>query len=185
MSGPLTQEPQDLRVRRTRRVLTDAFLELVVERPYDEIAVGDIIERAGVGRSTFYLHYDNKDALLRQSLSPAFETLAETLSDRRDPARLVFWVETFWANRKAGRVLLAGPTRAFLVRTLADQIAPRLPDARTLLIPAPLAAAQVAEAQLGVIGAWLSGHSTCPALDMATALAAASRAITLGLVRRP
>lgn len=172
-------------MRRTRRVLTDAFLDLIVERPYDEISVADVIERAGVGRSTFYLHYGNKDDILRQSLFPAFETLAETLSERRDPARLVFWVETFWANRKVGRVLLAGPTRAFMVRTLAGQIALRLPDARNLLIPAPLAAAQIAEAQLGVISASLSGHSTCPAADMATALASASRGITLGLVRRP
>jgi AcrR family transcriptional regulator len=179
------EDARDLRVRRTRRVLTDAFLELIVERPYDEIAVGDIIERAGVGRSTFYLHHGNKHDILRQSLAPAFETLAETLSDRRDPARLIFWVETFWTNRRVGRVLLAGPTRALMARTLAGQIAPRLPDARTLLIPAPLAAAQVAEAQLGVIGAWLSGHSPCPAVDMAAALAAASRAIALGLVRRP
>ena len=175
---------EDRRVRRTRAALTDAFLELVVERPFDEIAVGDVIERAGVGRSTFYQHVANKEGLLRQSLFPAFEALAEALEDRRDPERLIFWVETFWANRGAGRVLLSGHTRGFMVRTLADQIAPRLPDARTLLIPAPLAAAQIAEAQLGLIHAWITGRSACAAADMATALAASARAVADALVRR-
>ena len=165
-------------------MLTDTFLELIVERPYDEISVAHIIERAQVGRSTFYMHYANKDDLLRQGLAPAFEALAESLSDRRDPARLVFWTETFWKNKAAGRVLLGGPTRAFVVRTLADQITPRLPDARTLLIPAPLAAAQIAEAQLGLINAWITGHRACAAEDMATALAASSRGMAEALVRR-
>jgi AcrR family transcriptional regulator len=171
-------------VRRTRRVLTDTFLELVVERPYDEISVADIIARAGVGRSTFYMHYANKDELLRQGLAPAFEALAESLSDRRDPARLVFWAETFWKNKAAGRALLGAPTRAFVVRTLAEQIAPRLPDARTLLVPAPLAAAEIAEAQLGLINAWITGRRPCAAEDMAAALAASARALATALVRR-
>ena len=179
-----TANPEDRRVRRTRAALTDAFLQLVVERPFDEIAVGDIIERAGVGRSTFYQHVANKEDLLRQSLFPAFETLAETLSDRRDPERLVFWVETFWANRGAGRVLLTGHTRGFMVRTLADQLAPRLPDPRTLVIPAPLAAAQIAEAQLGLIHAWITGRSACAPAAMAAAMASTSRAIADALVRR-
>lgn len=180
----MTEQTGDLRVRRTRRVLTDAFLELIVERPYDEISVGDIIERAQVGRSTFYMHYANKDELLRQGLAPAFEALAESLSDRRDPARLVFWAETFWKNKAAARALLGGSTRAFVVRTLADQIAPRLPDARSLMIPAPLAAAGIAEAQLGLINAWVAGRSACAAEDMAAALAASARALAAALVRR-
>lgn len=175
---------EDRRVRRTRAALTDTFLALVVERPYDDIAVGDIIERAGVGRSTFYQHFANKEDLLRQSFFPAFETLTEILSDRRDPARLVFWTEQFWTNRSSGRALLGGPTRAFLVRTLAEQIRPRLPDARTLLIPEPLVAAQVAEAQLGLIHAWITGRSACAADDMALALTASTRALVEGLQRR-
>ena len=175
---------EDRRIRRTRSALTDAFLALVVERPYDDIAIGDIVEHAGVGRSTFYQHFANKEDLLRQSLFPAFETLAESLSDQRDPARLVFWVEAFWTNRSAGRALLGGPTRAFMVRTLAEQIGPRLPDARTLLVATPLAAAQLAEAQLGLINAWITGRSFCAADDMANALAATTRALVEGLRRR-
>lgn len=180
----MTEQTQDLRVRRTRRLLTDTFLELIVERPYDEISVADIIERAQVARSTFYMHYANKDDLLSKGLAPAFEALAESLSDRRDPARLIFWTETFWKNKAAGRALLGGATRAFVVRTLADQVRPRLPDARTLRVPGPLAAAQIAEAQLGLINAWITSHCACTAEDMATGLSASARAIAAALVRR-
>lgn len=174
----------DRRVQRTRSSLINAFNALVVDKPFDDIAVGDIADRAGVGRSTFYQHFSNKEDLLRQSLAPGFEALAEGLSDQRDSERLVFWAQTFWANRAAGRVLLFGHTRELMVRTLADQIATRLPDARTLSIPAPLAAAQIAEAQLGLIGAWISGRSACSAGDMAEALAASAQAIAAAHLRR-
>lgn len=54
----------DRRVRRTRQLLNDALLALMHERPYDDITVQDILERADVGRSTFYTHFYDKDDLL-------------------------------------------------------------------------------------------------------------------------
>lgn len=169
---------EDRRVRRTRTALTETFLELVVERPYDDIAVGDIIERAGVGRSTFYQHFANKEDLLRQSLAPGFEALGESLDEGRDPERLVFWTKTFWANRRVARVLLSGAVRPFLVRTLAAEIEPRLGE---LTIPTPLAAMQIAEAQLGFVHAWMTGRSPCAASDIAGALAKTSQAMAHAL----
>lgn len=172
---------QDRRVRRTRLALTDAFTALVVERPYDDIAVGDIIERAGIGRSTFYQHFANKEDILRQSLAPGFEALSECLGDKADPARLVFWAETFWTNRRVARVLLSGSVRPFIIRTLAKEIEPWLGE---LSIPRPLAAAQIAEAQLGLVHAWVSGRSSCAASDIGPAIAATSRAIVESLRAR-
>ncbi len=54
----------DRRVDRTKRLLQEALLELVHERSYDRITVQDILDRADVGRSTFYAHFRNKDELL-------------------------------------------------------------------------------------------------------------------------
>ncbi|MGC9399859.1 MAG: TetR/AcrR family transcriptional regulator [Anaerolineae bacterium] len=54
----------DRRVLRTRGSLQDALLDLILEKRYDEITVEEITDRAGVGRTTFYLHYKDKDALL-------------------------------------------------------------------------------------------------------------------------
>lgn len=55
----------DRRVRKTREALRDALLELLPEVGWDGIDVAMLCERANVGRSTFYLHYSDKAALLR------------------------------------------------------------------------------------------------------------------------
>ncbi len=53
----------DRRVERTRELLQKALMELITERGYDAITIQDIVDRAHVGRTTFYLHYNNKDEL--------------------------------------------------------------------------------------------------------------------------
>lgn len=58
----------DRRAQRTRMALRDALIELLGERDWDDVAVLDICERANVGRSTFYLHYAGKEALLEGGL---------------------------------------------------------------------------------------------------------------------
>jgi AcrR family transcriptional regulator len=54
---------EDRRRRRTRQLLRNAFVELLGEKSYQVISVQDIIERADVARSTFYLHYLDKEDL--------------------------------------------------------------------------------------------------------------------------
>ena len=68
MTKPPPPMPVDRRSQRTRMALRGALVELMVERPWDDIAVGDVCTRANVGRSTFYLHYPNKGALLKGGL---------------------------------------------------------------------------------------------------------------------
>src|SRR6266498_3684845 len=53
----------DRRVQRTRELLQKALIELIGEREYDAITIQDIVNRANVGRTTFYLHYGSKDDL--------------------------------------------------------------------------------------------------------------------------
>ena len=64
----------DPRVIRTRAMLRDALVALILEVGYDAIDIGAITERAGLRRATFYLHYRNKEELL-------IVTLHETLND--------------------------------------------------------------------------------------------------------
>jgi AcrR family transcriptional regulator len=59
----------DRRVAKTRELLEAALLSLIKEKAFDSISVQDIIERANVGRATFYLHYDNKEDLLGSGFS--------------------------------------------------------------------------------------------------------------------
>ena len=60
----MEQEKKDRRTRKTRQILREALLALLKEKRYDDISVQDIIERADVARSTFYVHYVDKDDLL-------------------------------------------------------------------------------------------------------------------------
>ncbi len=53
----------DRRVQRTREVLQKALIELISERGHDAITIQNIVDRANVGRATFYLHYSSKDEL--------------------------------------------------------------------------------------------------------------------------
>lgn len=58
----------DRRVQRTREQLLSALLALIRERGFEALSVQDIIDRANVGRATFYAHYDNKEDLLVSGL---------------------------------------------------------------------------------------------------------------------
>lgn len=60
-------EKPDRRTRKTRGQLRSALLALLKEKRYEDISVQDIIERADVARSTFYVHYLDKDDLLTGS----------------------------------------------------------------------------------------------------------------------
>ncbi len=54
----------DRRVQRTRDALRIALITLLEERGWDDINIQDLCEQANVGRSTFYLHFQNKEELL-------------------------------------------------------------------------------------------------------------------------
>jgi AcrR family transcriptional regulator len=74
----------DRRVQRTRKFLQGALTELVAEKDYDTITVQEILDRADVGRSTFYTHYRDKDDLLHsilERLDELFERHRKQLSD--------------------------------------------------------------------------------------------------------
>ncbi len=89
MAKSQTTVSADRRSIRTRMALRYALIELIAERGWDDIAVQDICERADVGRTTFYLHYPNKDALLQgglDELQAELQRQAQALADaaRRD-----------------------------------------------------------------------------------------------------
>ena len=72
---PMARSKTDKRVRKTQEALRDALLSLIVERGYEKTSVQDILDRADVGRATFYLHYRSKEDLLRNSLDRLRELL--------------------------------------------------------------------------------------------------------------
>ena len=63
----------DRRQRKTRQAIFSAFSELLRTHRYENITVGDIINLADIGRSTFYSHFETKDMLLKAMCSDIFE----------------------------------------------------------------------------------------------------------------
>src|ERR1700754_3155759 len=89
---------EDARVRRTRDALGDALVALMQEKPFDTITVQDVLDRAKVGRSTFYSHYSDKDDLLMSDAEEFFESVAMMLSVRGDTSDRVFPVREFFGH---------------------------------------------------------------------------------------
>jgi AcrR family transcriptional regulator len=78
MNDQKTLVQLDRRTQRTQRTLLDALIDLLKVKHYDAITVKDIVEKANVGRSTFYAHYQTKDDLLKCG----FERVLDRLLDQ-------------------------------------------------------------------------------------------------------
>lgn len=63
MSGKMPAR-EDRRAARSRKALSNAFVSLLGEKPYAKISIQNIVDRADVGRSTFYEHFENKEQLM-------------------------------------------------------------------------------------------------------------------------
>jgi AcrR family transcriptional regulator len=70
----------DRRVLRTRNALGDSLVALLQERDFEQITVQDVLDRAGVGRSTFYVHYRDKNDLFLSDVEDFFEMCSSLLS---------------------------------------------------------------------------------------------------------
>src|SRR5712664_3444013 len=71
----MSDHPEDLRVRRTHKLLWEALMMELSLRSFEEITVKEICERAMVHRSTFYKHYEDKYALLEQGMRQMYDAL--------------------------------------------------------------------------------------------------------------
>jgi AcrR family transcriptional regulator len=70
----------DLRARRTRKWLQNALIELMKEKPFEDIQITEIAERAQVSRPAFYLHFRSKEDLLLSHVDMIFNEFHEELS---------------------------------------------------------------------------------------------------------
>jgi AcrR family transcriptional regulator len=164
----------DRRVRRTRRALIDAFLCLVEEKGYEKTTVQDILDRADVGRSTFYAHYRDKEAVLLASFDDMQKDLRSEIDARAPagqsldialPAMLVFGhvynhkrVVRALCGKQAGNTVmqyLHGLIGELLAENLGPQPGPNGSD-----VPAEVVAEFYAAAALGLLTWWID-HDFC------------------------
>jgi AcrR family transcriptional regulator len=78
---------------------------LVLQKPIDEVTVQQVLNRAGVGRSTFYLHFRDKDDLFLSQLEDGLEMWTTALSKNQEKSRRVAPVREFFAHVADARKL--------------------------------------------------------------------------------
>ena len=78
------QRKADPRAARTRTRLGTAFIQLIHEKPIEEVTVQDVLDRAAVGRSTFYLHFRDKNDLLLSQLEMFCEIQSRVLVESKE-----------------------------------------------------------------------------------------------------
>ncbi len=176
----------DRRIERTRKLLHEALMALIVEKGYDAVSIQDIADRADVARTTFYLHFRDKDELLFSGLTALYDDLfaratefrAGALSDGDLPALLADSTDYRHVQEHAAfyRAIL-GPhgSPTFLVRVrayLAENFCTRIlkdliPPGKQPRLPLGFIAHALAGAQLGSLLWWLENDMPFPPEAMA------------------
>ena len=108
----------DRRWNRTRKRLTGSLFELIAERRYDDITVQGLIDRADVGRSTFYAHYRDKGDLLLEGWNGFVDLIADRTEIEQQSGRVTVPVEMLLEHLKDTRQLQNGLERSHLVDRL-------------------------------------------------------------------
>jgi AcrR family transcriptional regulator len=91
----MTQPVSNLRVKRTQKLLREALIELIEERGFDALTVGELTERAMVSRAAFYRNYQDKYGLVEQIFEEAMNALLGAVGElgREHPSEV--WVKFF------------------------------------------------------------------------------------------
>lgn len=91
----MAQVVNNLRVRRTQKLLREALIELIEERDFDSLTVGEISERAMVSRAAFYRNYQDKYDLVEQIFTEAMQALFNAISEPITEHPPLIWVKFF------------------------------------------------------------------------------------------
>lgn len=173
---------EDKRSDKTRQALTSAFVQLMLEDGYEAVTVQRVAVRARVGRSTFYLHFSDKRALLRRSLTAPSTQLLRLVCEPVEPRDLAPQLRHFHDQRARNRMFLLEPIRSLWASFLADMIEANLRRKRRPVVtaaaalPRRLVALQLAESQLALIARWLLEAPEVGELSIGAALIASTRA---------
>lgn len=158
-------------VLRTRRLLQEALVALIQEQSYSGLRVEDITERADVGRATFYIHYKDKDDLLKTVIDGFHEEIVARLISQNNPHDMVGLQDALNHARQKPefyRVVLAhGPAcdriRGFMVTRISERLALfSVPKERIAMT-----AHFIAGAVMGMLRWWLDAEAQISAEEAA------------------
>lgn len=162
----MKQKKQDRRSVRTQRLINAAMLELLFERRYDAITVQDILDRAGIGRSTFYSHYFDKADVLTSIAEQMIEMFGQQVGARNSRQEIIPGLELFQHVQQnaqyfqamlrghAGEVLWDAAQTA-LSQSIEQSLIAAAADKGALAIPPTVIAQYLAGAFLNLLRWWL------------------------------
>jgi AcrR family transcriptional regulator len=185
------EEPTDLRIRRTHKFLQEAMIELIAEKEFEAITVGDIAERAMINRATFYRHYQDKYDLVAKIFEETANHLVENMKPFRKDTRQSetesppeIWVQFFdhvaeYARLyramlgKNGSPWFAAMMREHTIKLMLEQerqwkhqVEPSQPI--DLAMPQELPVMQLSHVLIGTIVWWLESEKSYTPRQMAT-----------------
>ena len=163
----------DRRVQRTRKLLQEALVSMMIEKGYDGTTVQDIVDRANVGRATFYAHFADKETLLYSGLEDLRSAIGE--QQRQAPGSLGFslaMLEHARGNLPLWRALAGRESAAFILQRIQRMIADLAGvDLKALAFKGTpeqrdLAVQYIAGAFMAVLTWWLDRGATLPPADV-------------------
>jgi AcrR family transcriptional regulator len=168
----------DRRVVRTRQALGSALVELMLARRFDDISVQQVLDRARVGRATFYAHFRNKNDLLLSDTERFFGMLERHFLANAGDSRRVAPVAELFSHvadyhrfaRALEQSALREPVYDLLTGLLARLIERRMaelsPGAGTLSLPPAATARMFAAALMEMMRWWLNRGAKPDAREM-------------------
>lgn len=168
----------DLRVKKTRRNLRQAFIALILRKGYDAITIQDIANEAETARVTFYRHYRDKEELLNDCLNQLYEELKartelvtpDAVSQGTSPVRIFY--EHLEEQEQLYHILFSSRGTQTVIERLRHHLAQRAMESlqqrsTTQAIPLEIIAYHAASAQIGLGIWWLEHDKPYPAAYMA------------------
>jgi AcrR family transcriptional regulator len=187
----LHEAQTDLRIRRTHKFLQEAMVDLITEKGFEAITVGDIAERAMINRATFYRHYQDKYDLVAKIFEETADYLVEHMKPfHKDPDHMgmenppEIWVQVFEHVAehtrlyramlgKNGSSWFAARMREHIIKLMLEnerrwehQVQPR--QQIDPAMPEELPVMQLSHVLIGTIVWWLESEKSYTPRQMAT-----------------
>jgi AcrR family transcriptional regulator len=162
----MATEKTDRRTNRTKRSLSEALVALIKEKRFDDITVQNVIERADVGRSTFYSHFRDKEDLFQRDWERFLDDFAHHIDWKKAgngpfiPVAYLFQhlqeYQQFYRglvrSRKAEAVFRTGAN--YLAKLIEDSITELLND-QPAVLPIPIVANYLTSELFALLKWWL------------------------------
>lgn len=184
------EEQTDLRVWRTHHFLQEAIIELITEKGFEAITVGDIAERAMINRATFYRHYQDKYDLVTRIFEETTNRLVENMKsfskdsdpDEKKENFLEIWIQFFEhvaQHARLYRAMLGKNGSPWFATRMREHIIKLMleqenrwkqqvkPGQRDPALPKALPAMQFSHVLIGTITWWLESEKSYTPRQMA------------------